>query len=234
MTSLEMLYQFQKLLVVSDPTMFDENRLETFEIYFFLNLAQKKVFKDRYFPSGNIKENLIIITNNNDELKNLFVTTEINNSVGNLLLDPNMPITYTFDYSSLNYAHYIRSDSVITRETVFPLINERVPNNLITYLEVSRYVTNSLHTPIIRKPALLIENENTMRLFVDKYTTEVDKVLLTYLRYPNDIDDNNNCELSEKLHYDIVMLAVDLFRSNKYLLLSNRNVEDNKNNNKKS
>lgn len=229
MTSREMLYHFQKLITTSDPSLIND-RLESYEIYTFINLAQKKVFKERYFPGGDVKSNIIIINNNTEETKNLIQSVIINNITGNLSIDLFVTYSYTFDYSFIqDYAHYIRSESIVSRVNVFPTTSSLVSNKLITNLEVESHITNIFHSPIIRKPAILIENDTIMRVFVDKYTTNLEKIKLTYLRYPVEIDDNVSCELSENLHSDIVSVAVDLFRANKYMLMQSK---DNDTNNK--
>ena len=61
------------------------------------------------------------------------------------------------------------------------------------------------------------KNDNEVTVFVDKYTQYIG-LYLTYLKYPNDIVDNEECELEKSLQGLVVTTAVDLFRSNKYLL----------------
>lgn len=234
MTSREMLYEFQKIVMTSDSSLFS-NRLESSEIYFFINIAQKRIFKERYFPGLNVLNNILIINNNNEEIKNLIQTAVLNNVNSGLTIDPDITYSYTLDYSSLtNYAHYIKSESIISRMWIFPTNASLVSNKLISNIEVSSYITNDFHSPIIRKPAVLIEDNNIMRIFVDKYTTSLSQVNITYLRYPQDINDSSQPELSQSIHNDIVLLAVDIFRSNRYMFLqrqnnTNNNNEENKN-----
>lgn len=218
MTGIEMLAEFQKYLTISDPRLVEEERLESSEIYQFLNIAQRMVFKNKYFPSNNYVENIAIINANFEELKKLIVNIEINSGINNTTYYSNA-ITVQIRGHVENYAYYIKSESKVIRQDVFPTdpSGEVVPNQLISLMDVNRFISNSIHNPIIRQPAVLITNDNEVTVFVDKYTQYIG-LYLTYLKYPNDIVDNEECELEKSLQGLVVTTAVDLFRSNKYLL----------------
>ena len=220
MTGKEMLAQFQKLLTISDPALMEAERLETSEIFQILNIAQRMVFKEKYFPSNNYSENILIINNSVGEIQNLIETKTVNT---NISADSNLLYSYTIDTSNIdNYAHYVDSASKVKRTIVFPTSNgngERVPNSLISFIDVKRYTTNSVHSPIIRAPGVLLEKKDLIRIFVDKYTTELLEFYLTYLKYPTDLNWDVECELDPKLHNIVVDTAIQLFRSNRYLLL---------------
>lgn len=228
MTSREMLALFQELLITTDPSFKSIEKLDSIEIYSFLNYSQRLVFKERYFPTPSIVQNTLIINSYNEELKELFDTTILvgkddPNDPGDYMniSDPNLPISYIIPINIPLYAHYVRSNSKVVRVGVFPTVNESgdiLPNKLITYNEVESHMTTPLHSPIIRKPAVLIENGEHVRVFVDKYTTSLKEFHLTYLKYPALIGDTQNCELIETLHVLVVNTAVNLFKENKYLL----------------
>lgn len=224
MTGLEMLAEFQKLVTISDPRLLESERLESSEIYQLLNLAQKMVFKNRYFPSNNYAENILIINNNAEDLKKLIVSGyEVS-----VTLSTNIRYTYEVDISGevdtsgiTDYAHYIKSESKLVRTVVFPTSpsGELVPNQLIGFIDVRRFITNSMNSPIIRSPGVLLETGDMIRIFVDKYTTDLSSLYLTYLRYPNPIVQDEECELERSLHSVVVTTAIELFRNNKYLLM---------------
>lgn len=229
MTSREMIAEFQRLVIQSDPTLFDVNRMDVYIIYQFLNTAQNLVFKERYIPSSNILENIVIITRNLEEIKHLIRTAEAQyNQVENYIVEnEDYKISYLVKLTINNYAHYVNSFTELERQEVFPTeINNStlIENTLITYTDINRYLTTSFHSPIIRKPGILISKYSNSSiefiLFVDKYTTSVSKIKLNYLIYPPEINDLNNCILDESLHKIIVNQAVQLFRSNKYILSS--------------
>ena len=171
MTGLEMLAEFQKYLTISDPRLFEVERLESSEIYQFLNIAQRMVFKNKYFPSNNYVENIAIINANFEELKKLIVNIEINSGINNITYYSNA-VTVQIRVHVENYAYYIKSESKVIRQDVFPtdLSGEVVPNQLISLMDVNRFISNSIHNPIIRQPAVLITNDNEVTVFVDKYT----------------------------------------------------------------
>ena len=219
MTGLEMLAEFQKYLTISDPRLFEVERLESSEIYQFLNIAQRMVFKNKYFPSSNYLENIAIINANFEDLRNLIKNETVTSGINNTTHYPNA-LTIPIDFSALDYAYYIKSESKVVREQVFPtdVGGEVVPNQLISLTDVPRFISNSIHTPIIRKPGVLITDNSDVTLFKDKYTTTYLGFYLTYLKYPSAIVDNEECELERSLQGLVVTTAVDLFRSNKYLL----------------
>lgn len=218
MTGLEMLAEFQKLITISDPRLLESERLESSEVYQLLNLAQKMVFKNRYFPSNNYAENILIINNNAEDLKKLIVSGyEVS-----VTLSTSIRYTYEVDTSGItDYAHYIKSESKLVRTVVFPTSpsGELVPNQLIGFIDVRRFITNSMNSPIIRSPGVLLETGDMIRIFVDKYTTDLSSLYLTYLRYPNPIVQDEECELERSLHSVVVTTAIELFRNNKYLLM---------------
>lgn len=229
MTSREMVAEFQRLVIQSDPTFFTSNRMDVYFIYQFLNTAQNLIFKERYIPSSIALENIIIISRNIEEVKHLIKTSEAyyNGLENSIVENESYKKSFLVECKVNDYAHYINSFTELEREQVFPSEENDtilVENNLITHNDVNRYLTTSIHTPIIRKPGILINTYSNssikLTLLVDKYTTKVYKVKLNYLMYPPEIDDTNNCILDKSLHKIVVNQAVQLFRSNKYILSS--------------
>lgn len=218
MTSREMVAEFQRLIIQSDPSLMDYGRLDVFLIYQFLNTAQDIIFKERYISSPNSLQNIEIINANIEEVKHLIKYIKIDNidTVPNELYNK----SYIININDPEYAHYIQSFTSLVRNIVFPTNNEIVVENiLINYKDFNRYLTTSFHVPIIRKPGILIENDSKLLLVCDIYTTPK-SLIFYYLKYPNRINDDNDCILSSSLHKIIVEQAVQLFRSNKYILNS--------------
>lgn len=222
MNALQMQIEFERLLYTSNPDFSSSDKLDTEEIFAYLNISQLRVMKAKYFPTSDILENVRIIQSNIEELRNLIKrdTRTIGNSIDTLY-------GYLVSFPT-DYLHYIRSDSVVTRTTIFPMTSQVVPNKIIDYSNVDSIVTNTFNNPIIRKPCIVFEEDDNMVIFRDKYTSFDGDLYLTYLRTPIDIalGGSNDCELADYLHEEIVATAVDIFRREKYLLNTKQEVKD--------
>jgi len=219
MNALQMQIEFQRLLYTSNPEFETKDRLDTDEIFAYLNISQLRTMKAKYFPSLNMKENIENINKNIDELRHL-----IGRTIGTSITPLTNPDILHGNMMALpsDYLYYIRSDSKITR-TACPVISSTstVPNKIINYNEVESFTTNSFNKPIIRKPGVIFEANNKIIVFVDRFTT-LTAIVLTYLRTPIQIGlgGSNDCELAEYLHEEIVQQAVEIFRREKYLLVT--------------
>ncbi|HPQ79724.1 MAG TPA: hypothetical protein PLG47_04690 [Candidatus Dojkabacteria bacterium] len=225
MTGLEMQIEFERLLYTSNPEYSTSQKLDTDEIFAYLNVAQLRVMKAKYFPSANILENVRIIQSNVEDLRNLI--KRATPSLGSTIA------AYS-NYATLvalpaDYLHYIRSDSAITR-TAVPVISSTsiVPNKVIDYSEVDKVTVNDFNKPILRKPCIVFEESDNIIIFRDSYTT-ITAVYLTYLSTPNDISLSADCELAEYLHEEVVATAVDIFRREKYLLVTKQEDDNSRN-----
>jgi len=224
--------EFERLLYTSNPEYSTSQKLDTEEIFAYLNIAQPRVMKAKYFPTSNILENVKIIQSNVEDLRNMIVreTLDIDDPSGVLDTQYGFLVALPDDY-----LHYIRSDSSITRSGVLPTSGETtsvVPNKVLDYSEVDKVTTNVFNKPILRKPCIVFE-EDSIVIFRDAYTSFVgtaDNLFLTYLKTPDDISLSAECELAEYLHEEVVATAVDIFRREKYLLTSKENKDDNRGN----
>lgn len=237
MTGLEMQIEFERLLYTSNPEYSTSQKLDTEEIFAYLNIAQPRVMKAKYFPTSNILENVKIIQSNVEELKGLV-------KISSLLTAPNTATSITNGYtidlvtSGINdYLHYIRSDSSLQRIIVFPILTDSVvPNKLIDYSEIEKVSSNVFNKPILRKPCVILKEGDEIVVFIDDYTVRTDGntpgingIYLTYLAVPADISLSDDCELAEYLHEEIVAMAVDIFRREKYLLVTKQGDDDSRN-----
>lgn len=224
MTGLNMQIEFERLLYTSNPEFSTSEKLDTDEIFSYLNIGQLRIMKARYFPTSNILENVKVIQGNVDELRNMIKrdTLTLGNAIDTLH-------GYLVDLPA-DYLHYIRSDTSLTRSAL-PVISNAsiVPNRIVNYTDIDQFVTSAFNKPIIRKPAIVFEESDSMVIFRDVYTTLGD-IYLTYLRMPEDISLSQDCELPEYLHEEVVATAVDVFRREKYLLVSKDKKDDNRGN----
>lgn len=227
MNALQMQIEFERLLYTSNPEFSTSGKLDTDEIFAYLNIAQLRVMKQKYFPTSNITENVKVIQSNVEELRNLIKRSTVSPGTALTTVLHAYPVVFPNDY-----LHYIRSDSSITR-TALPVINSAsiVPNKVIDYSMVDLVTTHAFNKPILRKPCVVFEENATMIVYIDTYTVLGD-VTFTYLKTPLTIKlgGSNDCELAEYLHEEIVATAVDIFRREKYLLITKKDSNESRGN----
>lgn len=227
MNALQMQIEFERLLYTSNPEFSTSGKLDTDEIFAYLNIAQLRVMKQKYFPTSNITENVKVIQSNVEELRNLIKRYDAATGLPLTNILHAYPVILPNDY-----LHYIRSDTTITR-TALPVISSwsTVPNKVIDYSMVDLVTTNAFNKPILRKPCIVFEENNTMMVFIDGYTS-INSLVITYLKTPITIKlgGSNDCELAEYLHEEVVATAVDIFRREKYLLITKEDSNESRGN----
>ena len=220
MTGLEMQIEFERMLQLSNPNLEYSERPDTETIYAYLNKAVLKMLNEVYLPLFQTDKNIEVSSNAMQDLGSLIIKDAIISltPTNNGLLPSNM-------------FHYIGSSSKITRTTVYPMTEKIVDNKLVSVDTFHKYRTNGFNTPIIRKPIVCLIKHSSLNnvsvsMFVDRYT-QVINFYVTYIKKPNLISFDSDCELSVHLHNRVVELARDLFNSEKYKLSSN-NKQDKK------
>ena len=221
MTGLEMQIEFERMLQLSNPNLEYSERPDTETIYAFLNKAVLKMLNEIYLPLFQTDKNIEVSSNAMQDLGSLIIK--------------DTPISLTPPNNGLlpsNMFHYIGSSSKITRSTVYPMTEKIVDNKLVSVDTFHKYRTNGFNTPIIRKPIVCLVKHSSLdnvsvSMFVDRYT-QVINFYITYIKKPNLISFDSDCELSVHLHNRVVELARDLFNSEKYKLSSSNNNKQNK------
>lgn len=222
MTGLEMQIEFERMLQLSNPNLEYSERPDTETIYAYLNKAVLKMLNEIYLPLFQTAKNIEIVANGMQDLGSLIIK-DFNVS----LTPPNNGLLPS------NMFHYIGSSSKINRETVYPMTEQIVDNKLVSVDTFHKYRTNGFNTPIIRKPIVCLKkhpslnNNISISMFVDRYT-QVISFYVTYIKKPNLISFDSDCELSVHLHNRVVELARDLFNSEKYKLSSSNNNKQDK------
>ena len=221
MTGLEMQIEFERMLQLSNPNLEYSERPDTETIYAFLNKAVLKMLNEVYLPLFQTDKNIEVSSNAMQDLGSLIIKDATVS-----LTPPNNGLL------PLNMFHYIGSSSKITRSTVYPMTEKIVDNKLVSVDTFHKYRTNGFNTPIIRKPIVCLIKHSSLNnvsvsMFVDRYT-QVINFYVTYIKKPNLISFDSNCELSVHLHNRVVELARDLFNSEKYKLSSSNNNKQNK------
>lgn len=126
-----------------------------------------------------------------------------------------------------DYMYYIQSNSIVTKSHLSEQDTEEriVANKDIKYTSVNDIMPAYYDKKIIRVPYAVINKNNstTLQIVHDNYTI-VNKVELTYYRKPKQINLNQDCELSDTVHMDLIEQAVEIFVTEaKYRLNMKRN-----------
>ena len=89
---------------------------------------------------------------------------------------------------------------------------------MVGHDEIDRITNGLFNIPILRKPCVVFEENDTVILYKDQ-DTDIYNLSYIYLRKPLDLsieipvagETTNECELDEYTHQDIVELAVTMF-----------------------
>ena len=190
------------------PTFKLENKIDTEDIYAFLNQFQKQYIDQLYrqndqVPSGSrtavLIEDLLQTLTKHDTLTN-------GSSDGSLDVE-NKVFTLPGDY----YA-YIRSVSSITgtyKDTTKP---GKVSNVLVKQPDANAVINQTYDQHrILRNPVVILE-QSKIKVIHDEYTT-INSVDLTYIKLPAEFSvlTNTACELPMECFNDLVAGATDLY-----------------------
>ena len=218
MTTREMQIQFERLLRTIYPN-FDnitKEQMNSDTIMYFLTLAQDRYLKENYLNKEQIKESIEYVNKRSDVLRKLIKREEdqgvdspyvANLNDGGIQLD--LPSDYLFYLKS--YAKVKRTDGYAEA------VHDYTPTRIINHSELDLVTTNPIHKPILRKPAILLEGDNKIIIYVDQYT-EMNNFELIYLKQPDALvigtpgtGETNTSELAEHTHIEIVQYAVNMF-----------------------
>ena len=140
------------------------------------------------------------------------ITNLVENEKGNLTAGYDYNHTLIFTPAE-EYIGYISSKVLASRAT-FKIITpaEWLDVELVHKARSGKYITNKLNTPILLVPKVLEEEDKTLVLIYDKFTTPTatDGFILEYIRKPVEITALVDCELNEILHEDVVGIAIKM------------------------
>lgn len=232
MNVLEMVYQFQKLLETVDSTYEVEQKIDTDTIIQFLNTAYQRYINQEFLSKDTMSDNIDHLQKRSADLKNLIKRASATcTAIG---FGPYTGIGYTVSLTSIpDYLYYMRSDSYINRTAIYPTGTGQYAwiNNTIakSYDEVEKVLTTPFNKPVVREPLVIFEQNDTIILIVDSYTTlntdEGQGLYLTYLAKPKYLSlvdsatTTTTCELAWQTHEEIVKQAVEIYvKEYKYIL----------------
>lgn len=199
--------EFERRCQTFDPTMKLQDKIDTEDIYSYLNQYQMQFVKQMYLMRDKLQNGTRTAIKVYDYLKGLNKSEELTKTT-----EEN---TYNLP---LDYFMYIRSYSNVSK-TYKGSCNTQVPNDVLDQYEVQKLRNDAYDDgKIIRKPIIVLDN-NQVELIKDKYTT-VDKITMVYLKKPTEFSilgsDIIPCDLPSDCFDDLVTGAVDLYFNYRY------------------
>ena len=210
--------EFERRLQTMDPTLIQINKLDTDDIYAYLNEYQQLYVKQLYTAEDQVPIGTNTSIRISDQLKPL-----LSNKI--LTKSSITDITYDGRYIMYNlpddYYMYVRStssaDIAYNNKSGYSIPNVLIDQNNVHKVIESAYDTNK----IIRNPIVVLstsDDKPVLQLIHDVYTNII-KVSLTYIKQPNRFgidDDDDACELPIDCFEDLVSGAVNLYLTYKY------------------
>lgn len=199
--------EFERRIMLMDPTLRDTEKLTSDTIFAFLNAAQNRLVTQTYLQYDQSTDGSRVDYKLIDSLKPLICDSTLTEDtyVNKYINDFNLPD---------DYMYYIQSNSVITKSHLANTLTDEsvVANKDIKYTSVNDILPAYYDKKIIRVPYAVINKNNstTLQIIHDEYTL-VTKVELTYYRKPNQISLDQDCELPDTVHMDLVEQAVEIF-----------------------
>ena len=187
------------------PTFKIENKIDTEDIYAFLNQFQKQYIDAIYRQDDQVESGTRVSVLGEDILRTLTRHGVLTGGSVDDTLDYNN-VTFTLPG---DYYQYIRSVSNVTG-------NYRtddqgvVSNKLLKQSDVNKVINQNYDKHrILRNPMAVLEGNN-IKIIYDEYTT-VDSIDVTYIKIPANFSVTVACELPYECFEDLVAGATDLY-----------------------
>jgi len=235
MTTFEMQQLFEELLQTSNPLFNDSEKPDTDTIFRYLNLAQVEYIQKKYLSAPTFYERTQVIGANMNDLKNLIVTLDFLNS-------PTPPYTNSIVLipDTLAVWHYLSLSGVITRTYPYTTTSSLIDFTPIEAENLNQYLTTSINKPIILVPVYthtkrgipnVLGDQSGILVIHDSYTTltptstkaqvmTYPRLLVLEVEVGASTTQTDICDIATYLHEDIVKMAVLLYESQKYKLIS--------------
>lgn len=209
--------EFERRIQAIDPTTEVVGKMDTDDIYSYLNQYQDQYIKSLYLADGQAQSQTRPSIKIQDALKPLLKQS---------LKKPLDTDQGTFDYEHTDfelpgdYYMYVRSVSHIT-SSYQSATEDSYAQNIMLKQEDAQKVIEAFYDKnrILRNPVCTLVNDTTLEVIHDAYTT-IDSINITYIKQPNKFGWINgewiSCELPLECFDDLVSGAVELYFNYKY------------------
>lgn len=190
------------------PTFKLENKIDTEDIYAFLNQYQKQYIDELYRQNDNVTSGSRTAVLIEDLLRTLTTHETLLNGAS----DGSADVRNTVFILPNNYYAYVRSVSSITGNYKNPALNAKVSNVLVKQPEANSVINQAYDQHrILRNPVAVLE-QGKIKIIHDEYTT-INDVDITYIKLPAEFSilTDTACELPMECFNDLVAGATDLY-----------------------
>lgn len=214
MTGQDMVYNFQRLVETISPVFLAPEKLDTWEMLDWLTRTQERFIRLKYLNNNSFEQNVYRLSMVSDDLARLLKTESVSlpyTQLGNIEYSKEIPLPEDF-------LAYVRSDSIVSRTLPKVVTNRRIGNVEINYDKIDSVITTHQNHPILEAPIVTMKDNTTLPgeervsilLIHDKYTT-LKGFYITYIKKPEAIKLDKECELAPYMHEDLVKLAVSMY-----------------------
>ena len=190
------------------PTLKLENKIDTEDIYAFLNQFQKQYIDQLYRQNDQVESGSRTAVLIEDLMHTLTTHSTRTNGAADGSLDvKNTTFTFPDDY----YA-YVRSVSDVIGTYKDPNISAKLSNILVKQPDANAVINQAYDQHrILRNPVVVLESDG-IKVIHDEYTT-INNIDLTYIKLPAEFSilTNTACELPMECFNDLVAGATDLY-----------------------
>lgn len=195
--------EFERRLQTINENMKISDKIDTDDIYSYLNQYQDQFIKTIYLTQDNVKQGTKALAKLQDYLKTLVKEQSYSYSESVVLPD--------------NYLMYLSSNSVVTVSYLTNNNSFIIDNIIIKQSDAYKFKAEGFNKGRVLQHPIVYLTDNTLHLIKDEYTTPT-LITLQYVSKPNyfDINTSTACELPYECFEDIVNGAVDLYFEYKY------------------
>lgn len=195
--------EFERRLQTINENMKISDKIDTDDIYSYLNQYQDQFIKTIYLTQDNVKQGTKALAKLQDYLKTLVKEQSYSYSESVVLPD--------------NYLMYLSSNSVATVSYLTNNNSFIIDNIIIKQSDAYKFKAEGFNKGRVLQHPIVYLTDNTLHLIKDEYTTPT-LITLQYVSKPNyfDINTSTVCELPYECFEDIVNGAVDLYFEYKY------------------
>ena len=195
--------EFERRLQTINENMKISDKIDTDDIYSYLNQYQDQFIKTIYLTQDNVKQGTKALAKLQDYLKTLVKEQSYSYSESVVLPD--------------NYLMYLSSNSVVTVSYLTNNNSFIIDNTIIKQSDAYKFKVEGFNKGRVLQHPIVYLTDNTLHLIKDEYTTPT-LITLQYISKPNyfDINTSTACELPYECFEDIVNGAVDLYFEYKY------------------
>ena len=197
--------EFERRLQTINENMKISDKIDTDDIYSYLNQYQDQFIKTIYLTQDNVKQGTKALAKLQDYLKTLVKEQSYSYSESVVLPD--------------NYLMYLSSNSVATVSYLTNNNSFIIDNIIIKQSDAYKFKAEGFNKGRVLQHPIVYLTDNTLHSIKDEYTTTT-LVTLQYVSKPNyfDINTSTVCELPYECFEDIVNGAVELYFEYKYKL----------------